>query len=171
MRQEYLHKYILLILFMKNGMLTLLFVFASGFSLNNFSRIEFYHVFEEGSLDKMEDLSLQINEIKELEAYRGAILMKMSGLQKNTSTKLKTFKSGKLLLESSISANPNNTEWRFLRFMVQENTPKVVKYRGNLVEDKSEIINNFNAFDKKLQSIIKKYAQKSILLNLDDLPN
>lgn len=156
---------------MRNGILILLFVFASGFSLDNFSRSEFYHVFEEGSLDKMEDLSLQINEAKELEAYRGAILMKLSGLQKSASIKLKTFKSGRLLLESSINKNPNNSEWRFLRFMVQENAPKVVKYSSNLDEDKSEIINNFNAFDKKMQSIIKKYAQKSMLLNPADLPN
>ncbi len=97
--------------------------------------------------------------------------MKLSGLQKNASTKLKIFKSGRLLLESSINANPKNIEWRFLRFMVQENAPKVVKYRSNLVEDKSEIINNFNSFDKTLQGIIKEYAQKSMLLNLDELPN
>ncbi len=149
----------------------LLFIFASGFSIDQFSRNEYYLVFEEGTLKKMEDLSLKISESKELEAYQGALLMKISGLQKNANLKLKTFKSGRLLLESSIHANPNNTEWRFLRFMIQENAPKIVNYRNNLEEDKSEIINNFNACDKKLQVIIKDYVQKSMLLKLDDLSN
>ena len=156
---------------MRYCLLLLLFTVLCGFSPNDFSRAKYYQVFQEGTLIDMENLASSMEGLLDLDAYQGALLMKISGVQKNANKKLKIFKSGKILLETSIEETPENVEWRFLRLMIQENAPAIVKYRGKLEEDKDMIINNFSTCDKKLQDIIRDYARKSNLLKLEDLAN
>jgi len=141
------------------------FVFVTGWV----SRANFYPVFEGDSFEDMEKMIEIIEKQKGQNAYLGAIKMKFSNLQKGASAKLKTFKSGRELLEDEIKKDPKNIEWRFLRLAVQEHAPKIVKYSKNLEIDRDFIIVNFNSAPLELQKIIRDYAAKSEILTPADL--
>lgn len=146
----------------------ILLLFLPGFVSYEFSRNEFYPVFAGNSLSDMELMVGKLDDAK-YPAYKGGLLMKSAELKKNVSDKLSNFKTGRALLEKAIAENPNNAEWRFLRFAVQENAPAIVKYSSNLDEDKKMIISGFNKMDKDLQGFVLDYAASSALLNLSDL--
>jgi len=144
--------------------------FISGFSADKFSRSEFYKVFAEDYLNEMERMSKKIEGLSDVDAYQGALFMKISEQLNGVSTKLKTFKKGRELLETAIDEEPNNAEWRFLRHAVQENAPSIVGYDNNMEGDKVIIINNFSSFDIDIQTVIRNYAEKSKSLKPGDLP-
>lgn len=70
-------------------------------------------------------------------------------------------KSGATSLESIIKSNPNNIELRVIRMSVQENIPKIVRYRGSLKDDKAFILNNYSKQNSTLKNYIKKFAAQS----------
>jgi len=133
------------------------------------SRKEYYEVFKSNSITDMELMANKINNTQGHKAYLGALKMKMSGLQKGPSSKLKTFKEGRELLEAEIKKDPTNIEWHFLRLAVQENAPKIVKYSSNLTEDHNYIISHFSSAPIDLKIIIKAYADSSSGLKISDL--
>jgi hypothetical protein len=100
----------------------------------------------------------------EKEAYEGALLMKKAGLVANAKEKLSLFKSGRSKLESAISKNTDNTEYRFLRVVIQEHAPRIVKYKNELEEDAKLIRNNFKNLSAFLQQVINDYSKKSTVL-------
>ena len=152
------------------GYRIVLALFLSGFIVDQFSRQEYYKVFSEDYLNDMEVLSKKIEELKDVDAYKGALLMKMSGLLDGVGLKLRTFKRGRELLETAIDKNPQNAEWRFLRYAVQEYAPSIVHYDNNMEEDRAIIINNFSSFDVDIQIIIRNFARESESFNPVDLP-
>jgi hypothetical protein len=95
------------------------------------------------------------------QAYLGAILMKTSEFQKTAGDKLKKFKEGKTLLEKAIQTHPNNVEYRFLRLMIQENSPKILKYNTNLKEDVAFIKDNISKVSKEIKTVIISYSAVS----------
>ncbi|MEP7165096.1 MAG: hypothetical protein ABI741_10385 [Ferruginibacter sp.] len=131
-----------------------------------FDRSVFYAAM---SSDKIEEINAQLIIIKgssvaEKEAYEGALLMKKAGLAGTAKEKLSLFKSGRSKLESSISKDANNTEYRFLRVIIQEHAPKIVKYRSQLEEDSRLIQTNFKSLPLFLQQVINDYSKKSKVL-------
>lgn len=142
---------------------------VSGFTSSDFVRSEFYTVFQEGSEETIEHYLDKIESNQDLIAYNGALYLKLSGLQKGASKKFNTFKKGKLLLDSTIEKEPTNTEWRFLRFVIQENVPPILNYNSQIEEDKAIIISGYSSCDSQLQRIIKGYTKKSKKLNASDL--
>ena len=107
-------------------------------SVSSFSKTTFFKVIENGT--KVEISSLQ----KEIasqsvsttqQAYLGALQMKASNFEKTPAEKLALFKKGKELLEKSIKSEPSNAEFRFLRLIIQENAPKVLKYNQEIKTD------------------------------------
>jgi hypothetical protein len=118
-----------------------------------------------------EEIDAQINIVKgssipEKEAYEGTLLMKRSGLLANALDKLKMFKSGRSKLESSISKDNDNTEYRLLRLMIQEHVPWIVNYRDRLDEDSRLIKTNFKRLSPFLQQIIIDYSKESKVLKI-----
>ncbi len=131
-----------------------------------FDRSALYTVIESGNKS---DIDAQLSIVKgsllpEKEAYEGTLLMKKAGLVAKAKDKLNLFKSGRSKLESSISKDGNNTEYRFLRLIIQEHAPKIVKYRNDMEEDSKLIHTNFKSLSPFLQQQIIDYSKKSKVL-------
>ena len=126
------------------------------------------------SSEKIDEINLQLQSLKEMvkkekDAYEGALLMKKSGLVGNAKEKLSLFKNGRQKLESSIKKETRNIEYRFLRIIIQEHAPKVVKYRNELEEDSQLVISQYKNLPQFLQQVINDYSKKSkVLKNLQD---
>ncbi len=86
-------------------------------------------------------------------AYRGAISISMANHSKEKKEKLKLFNTGKKMLEESIAADSSNIELRFIRFTIQTNCPKVLRYNKEIASDKSFILKNYSSL---LNVAIKK---------------
>lgn len=112
-------------------------------------------------IDKLEKKSNTVQK----EAYLGALYMQMAEFEKVPKKKLETFKKGRLLLEGAISKE-NSVENRFLRLMIQENCPKILKYNVNIKDDVSYIKKNYVNQSADLVQFIKEYAKESKALNL-----
>lgn len=133
-----------------------------------FDRSVFYAVLKSG---KAEEIDAQIKIVKkslipEKEAYEGTLLMKRSELFAKAKDKLNVFKSGRSKLESSISKDSGNTEYRFLRLIIQEHAPRIVKYRNELEEDSRVIQTNFTSLSQFLQQLIIDYSKDSKVLKM-----
>lgn len=150
-------------LFLSNG------IFIQGKNgLQGFDRSVFYAVI---SSDKLNEINNQLNIIKESsifekDAFEGALLMKKSGLLTNVREKLSFFKAGRTKLESSISKYKDNTEYRFLRLIIQEHAPRIVKYRDEIDEDSQLIQTNFKNLSILLQQVIMDYSKNSTALKV-----
>ncbi len=147
--------------------LNLLFILClgsvQGKAQKGFDRSAFYSVLATGNATEI-DAQLSIvdgSSIIEKEAYSGTLLMKKAELAAKAKDKLKFFKSGRSKLEASISKDNDNTEYRFLRLIIQEHAPKVVKYRNEVEEDSKLIRSNFKSLSKSLQDVIIDYSKKS----------
>jgi len=109
---------------------------------------------------------VKVSSIPEKQAYEGALLMKKSGMIKKAKDKMSMFKEGRGKLEESVAKEKDNTEYRFLRLIIQEHAPKVVKYRSNLEEDSKMIRLNYNSLSLTLQEAIFNYSKKSTILKI-----
>ncbi|MEI9944399.1 MAG: hypothetical protein WDN26_09300 [Chitinophagaceae bacterium] len=149
--------------------LLLLFSFAMSQGKSQqqgFDKSAFYTAIAAGKVDAVDAQlsSLKESSMAEKEAYEGALLMKKAGLVSKIRDKLNFFKSGRSKLESSISKDKNNTEYRFLRLIIQEHAPGIVNYRNDLDEDSKLINKNFKNLSPFLQQQITDYSKKSKVL-------
>lgn len=152
---------------MKIGFLFLLSFFCIA-SVNT----EVYLALKSDSVDLIESALHKVgSDQKSLKnkAYKGALLMKKASFEKSVSKKIEIFKSGKELLEFCIQDQPANTEFRFLRLTIQENSPKILKYNTNLTEDKNYVVKEFKKSAVDLQNHIREYAVSSKILTLSEL--
>lgn len=132
-----------------------------------FDKTAFYSAM---AANNLEAINTQLNIIKsvsimEKEAYEGALLMKKAGLVTKAKEKLSLFKTGRLKLEASIKKDSGNTEFNFLRLIIQEHAPRVVEYRHNLENDIAAIRSNFKTLPQVVQQAIQDYCKKSKVLN------
>lgn len=145
----------------------LLLLTLSIYSLE-INSIEFYKVFsnnDEKQIDKNIQLLNNTKNSKQ-KVYLGALLMKKSDFQKDVKIKVATFKEGAALLEKEIALDSTNVEYRFIRLIIQEKAPKILKYNLNLEEDKNFIIQNYKNSSVSLKEEILKYSKISNILNL-----
>jgi len=132
---------------------------------------EFYRVFASGNLNEINACIQSLDSTEQTpqyNAYRGALLMKKSGLEKLPKEKLATFKLGHKLLEAEILKSPNDAEFRFLRLAIQENAPEFLKYKSNLNEDKELVINGYKNLDSFIKDYILQYCKESKVLTTKD---
>ena len=134
----------------------------------SFNKQAFYNAM---ASDNLEEINAQLNivrgtSISEKEAYEGALLMKKAGLVTKAKEKLTLFKSGRLKLEASIKNDSKNTEFYFLRLIIQEHAPKMVNYRNELENDGSLIRTNYKTLPQVVQQAIFEYSKKSKVLKL-----
>lgn len=99
-----------------------------------------------------------------VKAYRGAAFTILAGTLKNPFEKLSKFNAGKKLLEEAISQDQKNIELRFLRFSVQCECPKFLKYSDNIDEDKKLILDNFKTSTLLKEDLVFKNNIKDYLL-------
>ena len=100
-------------------------------------------------------------ENKTLLAYKGAALALKSKFATDKKIRKELFVEGVRLLESCVKKEPNNAEIRLIRLSIQENTPKFLKYKANIEEDKKKIMVSFDRESKDLQEYIKLYVKQS----------
>lgn len=97
---------------------------------------------------------------KLLVAYKGAVLTLMAKYSKITKEKKTFFKEGATLIDFAIIEEPTNVEMRCIRLSVQENAPKLLKYRANKSEDKQLINDEY----ENIKSIaVKKHVRGFIM--------
>ncbi len=136
-----------------------------------FDRDAFYAAMASESLDQVnaELTVLRSSSVKEKEAYEGALLMKKAGLLKIPTEKLKAFKAGRMKLDPALAADADNVEYHFLRLMIQEHAPRLVKYYKDIETDKEYIHKGYRSLSPVIQKAILDYTKASKVLQRDDL--
>lgn len=96
-------------------------------------------------------------------AYKGALLTVQAKFTGPLKDKKSYFKEGVRLLEHAISEQPENIELRCLRMGVQENSPKILKYKDKLEEDKKFLIDHYSTSvkNKEIKDLIEGYVRQS----------
>lgn len=124
------------------------------------------------------EITLQL--VKELETikktdnpvlvgYKAASLTLLAKNSKGAKTKKTYFKKGKELLEFIISKNPKNIELRFIRLTIQEKTPKFLKYKDHINEDKFFIYNQLiSVKNSNLKNYIKEFVLQSKSFSIEE---
>jgi hypothetical protein len=163
---------------MKTFLLILLFLpffnqAAVYHAAQEFNRIDFYHILKSGTSDEIDkELSVIDNSLlKDKEAYKGALLMKRASVLMMPTEKLDNFKKGAKKLEAAIHTDSSNVEYRFLRLMIQEHTPKILKYSSRITEDAALIKKNYKQLAPDVQKILIDYSQTSKALKPEDFPS
>jgi hypothetical protein len=133
------------------------------------NRSIFYRAMEENNrlMVDSELVILQFSPRGKMQAFTGALTMKKAGLGGSPPTKLHLFKEGRQWLEAAIEQDPNNTEYRFLRLMIQENAPGFLGYKSDLEKDSAYIRKTYKSLPDEVQQAILRYNKKSKVLKLD----
>jgi predicted regulator of amino acid metabolism with ACT domain len=152
-----------------------LFILFAGLAYNRgvakgFEKATFYSVLKTGKIaDIDEQLELvKASYVSEKDAYEGVLLMRKAGLVKIPAERLRLFKKGRIALETAIANNKENGEYRFLRLVIEEKAPKIVKYNHDLEADKLEIKRTFKTLSPVVQSAIIDYSKGSKTLSPQD---
>lgn len=144
--------------------LSVCFLILSFSSFAAIDRKSFYAAMSGDDLSAITSVKKQLNaaaESSDKKALLGALLMKESQFEKTPKLKLEKFNQGKTALEAEIKKQSSNTEYRFLRLLIQENAPKVLKYNSNISSDASFIVSNISKTNSTLKTTIMEYAKTS----------
>ncbi len=132
------------------------------------NRAAFYKAMESDSKTLVDAQISELNSAPDdvKNAFLGAMYMRKAGIGGNPASKLKLFKLGHKLLEGAIAKDPKNTEFRFLRLIIQENAPGVLGYKNDEQKDSEIIRNSYYSLPDDLQKAIANYNKKSKVLKL-----
>ncbi|QYS86754.1 hypothetical protein JJC03_01540 [Flavobacterium oreochromis] len=64
-------------------------------------------------------------------------------------------------VEQAVAKDANSVEIRLIRLSIQEHTPKFLKYKSNIEEDKKIILLGFNKQNSGLKEYIQRYVFQS----------
>ncbi len=151
-------------------MRTHLFLFLTLLLTSSFTQPD-YSVYQILASGKQEPIQKGIEKYEQQkksdyrDAYLGSLYMQSAQFEKTPKDKLSIFKKGRLLLEEVIAKN-NLAEFRFLRLIIQENAPKILKYNEQIKTDASFIKSNFNSLENPLKEVIRNYSKTSKSLKL-----
>ena len=106
---------------------------------------------------------------KLLVAYKGAVMALSAKFTKDNAERKSLFKNGILLLEYSVSQKPENIEIRCLRLSIQENSPKFLKYKSNIDEDRTFILNHYQKTNSQVvKDFVKSFVLQSAEFNTEE---
>jgi hypothetical protein len=132
-------------------------------------RTAFYKAMEESNKElvnaQLKELQMAPADIQD--AFTGALLMKKASFNAPPAIKLRLFKAGRKMLEAAIRDDPENTEYRFLRLIIQEHAPGVLGYKNDIEKDSEFIQKSYKLLPDELQQIIVSYSKKSKFLKLE----
>lgn len=146
------------------GLLIILFSVVS-FATPSLEKVRAY--FEEAKMSKAatENLYAALHDYSGndavLLAYKGASLTLKARYEEGRAEKKAQVTDGIQMLEKAVKAAPKQVEIRLVRLAVQENSPKILKYKANITEDKQLILSNFDTQPAPLKALVKRYAQQS----------
>lgn len=161
---------------MKAILFALLFVVVgiknthAGSLIQDFDKASYYKILKSGSAKEIDnELSkIDASTLTDKEAFKGALLMKKAGLVDVPKKKLDYFKAGRIKLETVLREDSTNAEYRFLRLIIQEHAPKVVKYSSQLQQDAAFIKKNYKTLSPDIQKIVIDYSTTSKFLKPQD---
>jgi t-SNARE complex subunit (syntaxin) len=135
-----------------------------------FDKPSYYKILKSGSVTEInnEIELIDASSLKNKDAFTGALMMKKAGLLKVPKEKLDNFKKGATKLETVLRSDTSNVEYRFLRLIIQEHAPKVVKYSKNISEDVAFIKKNYKELSPEVQKTLIDYSQTSKALKPQD---
>jgi hypothetical protein len=160
---------------LKRGLAVILFLLIgltkAGAQSQRFEKAEFYDVMKSGDLNVLnnEFETIKLAPEKERDGYEGALLMRKAGLMKKPKDRLAFFKKGRIKLETALLADPDNTEFHFLRLIIEEHAPKIVKYHSDIEKDKALIVKNFKGLSVAVRHAILDYCENSKVLHKEEL--
>lgn len=155
---------VLLKLTMKVQIIFLLFLLIGSTTFSQVNKKRVYECLNSSSKAEIteEIKKLQAkSETSENLAFLGTLKMKAAQFHEKPKDRLEDFKIGKALLEKEISANPKLVEYRFLRLMIQENAPAILKYQSNIREDVLLIENGYSTTKGETKTAIASYSKVS----------
>lgn len=144
-----------------------LFATNAGPVQQKFDKKAFYVVMASNSISLIDNTLSDVKDLATSQrgAYEGALMMKKAGLVANSKNKLNLFKAGRYKLETLLAKDTTNTEWRFLRLMIQENAPRILNYRRELDMDSQFIVKFYKSLSPDVQQAVIDYSKKSKILN------
>ena len=98
---------------------------------------------------------------KTMVAYKGAALTLLAKYEKKPADKISKMKAGAKLVEMAVAAEPTNTEIRLVRLSIQENVPKIVKYKANMQEDKAYLLAHYKEQQRALREYVISFIKQS----------
>lgn len=96
-----------------------------------------------------------------MRAYKAAAITLQAKHEKKLALKKELFVKGAKQLEDIIDKNPNLLELRMIRLSIQENTPRLMKYKGHIDEDKNKILSQYAQQSTEIKKTIKAFVQVS----------
>lgn len=97
-----------------------------------------------------------------LVAYKGASIALKAKYAETLKDKKDGFIEGVSYIEFAIEKEPNAIEPRFIRLGIQENTPKILKYKDNIDQDKLFLLKQYkNISSKNLKDHIIDFMLQS----------
>ena len=102
-------------------------------------------------------------------AYQGASIAMQAKFETERKTKKTLFIEGVKNLEKAVQTAPKDVEIRLIRLIIQENTPKILKYKSNIEEDKKMIVSNYSSQSAVVKKEISTYAKRSKLFTAAEL--
>ena len=150
--------------------LFLLGTVAFGKMTAKFDKARFYEVIKTGNNESIDEqlALLASSDIIEKTAYEGFLLMRKAGITARPAEKLKLFKAGRIKLETAMVNDNTNAEYHFLRLIIEEKAPKIVKYNKDLEADRQIVINEYKNLPTVVQHAIADYAKTSKILKPHD---
>jgi hypothetical protein len=157
---------------MKFRIVFALLPFLAGQSLKaqDFDKATYYAVMAAGKLDSVDaelDL-LAADSFPGKPAYEGALMMRKAGLVTGIGDKLRTFKAGRTELENAIAKDSANGEYHFMRLIIQEHAPGIVRYSGDIEKDGDLVRRTFPHLPPPAQKAIINYSKHSKTLHPED---
>lgn len=150
----------------------LLFCCTGSFpAQHDLNRAGYYQALRGKDLQAMDAQLDVLQEQKRPAAFAGALRMRKSGFVSPAKAQLLLFKSGRDQLEASIAADSTNAEYRFLRLLVQENAPKLVKYNSEIEKDAAYLRKNYRTLPPAAQKAVLHYSKSSKVLSEADFKN
>jgi hypothetical protein len=134
-----------------------------------FSKSTFFETISDGTSEEVASMVTTLentSQSNERDAYLGAIKMKRAGQLKSLTEKSKMFKAGKELLETAISLDHTNAEYRFLRLIIQENAPSILGYSDCIAADAKKVKAGYKSLSESVKNAIINYAKTSDNLDL-----
>jgi hypothetical protein len=144
---------------------------AFGKNTAKFDKARFYEVIKIGNKESIdEQLALVVaSDIIEKDAYEGFLLMRKAGITARPAEKLKLFKTGRIKLETALLNDNTNAEYHFLRLIIEEKAPKIVKYNKDMEADRQIVTKEYKNLPAVVQHAIADYAKTSKILKPQDL--
>lgn len=132
------------------------------------SKNSFYEALSGQNVKAIDEELNKLQKNSSTEAFSGALLIKKSGLSPSPKDRLNLFKKGHSELESAIKKDSSNCEFRLLRLMIQENSPKILQYHGEIKKDASYLRKNYERVPASLKKVILDYSKNSKELKPED---